>query len=95
MAEHRKFADTVVDENGNLHAVEAGPSEKQHGPGEVKHRKFDDTVVDENGNLHAVEGPGDMKSGQNVKHRKFADTVKDANGNLHAIPLPDVDFTES
>lgn len=21
MAEHRKFADTVVDENGNLHAI--------------------------------------------------------------------------
>lgn len=55
MAEHRKFADTIVDENGNLHAVDA-PEDGRKGVN-VKHKKFADTVKDENGNLHAIPYP--------------------------------------
>lgn len=82
---NRKFTDTIVDENGNLHAVD-GPNPPEGKREGVKTREFEDTVVDENGNLHAVEGP--PKGERHVKHRKFADTVVDENGNLHAIPLP-------
>ena len=85
--EHRKFTDTVVDENGNLHAVD-GPN-PPCGKRDVKHRKFEDTVVDENGNLHAIPKVEVADRPSNVKsHRKFADTIVDENGNLHAVPLP-------